>query len=296
MVMNSSADRGSLRRSLLLLLAAALTAGSPGPTSFAQAASAPTEKPLAFEVVSVRPDSSSVAGHEEMEVTPDGWHMAHTTLMAALLTAYVPTTSDAMIYTVGTLAGIPDWMRTERYSIDAKVPESDLAAWQNPATQLTMLRTMMQAMLADRCKLAVHRASREATVYSLVAGKNGPKLKASDSKDRHPGAIQIPGGGEFLPNDGNGTASLYAAPIGALAVLLSNFAGRPVEERTGLTGRYDMSFRRPRPGGPSVEPDSTSNPPPSIFEVAESFGLKLETAKSSVETLVVDHVEKPSEN
>jgi uncharacterized protein (TIGR03435 family) len=293
-VIDSSTDRRLLR--CALLLAAALTAGILGAASIAQAAPASTEKPLAFEVVSIRPDPSSVPGHEEMEVTPDGWHMAHSTLMAALLTAYVPTTSDSMIYTVSTLAGIPDWMRTERYNIDAKVSEPDIAAWQNPATQPATLRTMMQAMLADRCKLAVHRASREVTVYSLVVGKNGPKLKASESKDRHPGAIQIPGGGEFLPNDGNGNASLYAAPIGALAVLLANFAGRPVEDRTGLTGRYDMSFRRPRPGGPSMEPDSTSNPPPSIFEVAESFGMKLETGKSSVETLVVDHVEKPSEN
>lgn len=278
-----------------LLLAVALTTGIRAPASFAQAL-APAEKPLAFEVVSIRPDPSSVPGEEQVEVRPDGWHVAHTTLMAALLTAYVPTTRDSMIYTVSTFTGIPDWMRTERYSIDAKVPESELAAWQNPATQLPMLRTMVQAMLADRCKLVVHRGSKEVTVYSLVVGKNGPKLKAADPKDGHPGAIQIPGGGEFLPNDGHGTASLYEAPIGALAVLLSNFAGRPVEDRTGLTGRYDMSFRRPRPGGPSVEPDSTSNPPPSIFEVAEGFGLKLETGKSSVEILVVDHVEKPSEN
>lgn len=294
MEMKFSADRRWLRCSLLL--AAALAGGALGSAAVAQGASASAEKPLAFEVVSIRPDPSSVPGHEQIEVTPDGWHMAHGTLMAALLTAYVPTTSDAMMYTVSTLAGIPDWMQRELYSIDAKVAESDLAAWQNPATQRAMLRTMMQAMLADRCKLAVHRGSKEVTVYLLVVGKGGPKLKAPESKDRHPGAIQIPGGGEFLPNDGNGNASLYAAPIGALAVLLSNFAGRPVEDRTGMTGRYDMSFRRPRPGGPSMEPDSTSNPPPSIFEVAEGFGLKLETAKSSVETLVVDHIEKPSEN
>lgn len=291
--MKSSADRRLFRWSLLLV--AALTAGVPGVASFAQAPVV-AEKPLAFEVVSIRQDSSSVRGQEQVEVRPDGWHVAHTSLMAALLTAYVPTTKDSMIYTVSTLSGVPDWMQTERYSIDAKVPESELAAWQNPATQLPMLRRMVQAMLADRCKLVVHRGIKEVTVYSLVVGKNGPKLKAADLKDGHPGAIQIPGGGEFLPNDGSGNASLYGAPMGALAVLLSNFGGRPVEDRTGLTGRYDMSFRRPRPGGPSIEPDSTSNPPPSIFEVAESFGLKLETAKSSVETLVVDHIEKPSEN
>jgi uncharacterized protein (TIGR03435 family) len=277
-----------------LFLAAAYMATAP----FCTLAQTPAtnDKPLAFEVVSIRPDPSSTFVHDQIAVTPDGWRMAHGSLMAALLTAYVPTTSDAMMYSLSTLVGIPDWMQTEMYNIDAKVPESDLAAWQNPATQPAVLRTMMQAMLADRCKLAVHRGSREVAVYLLVIGKRGPRLKASVPGDPHPGAEPLPGGGEFLDNDGTGTASFYAAPLSALAVVLSNFAGRPVEDKTGLTGRYDMSFRRPRPGALSMEPDSTSNPSPSIFAVAEGFGLKLEPAKSSVETLVIDHIERPSDN
>jgi uncharacterized protein (TIGR03435 family) len=285
-----------------LLLAAALTSGIPASAAFAQAAvpatRAPSEKPLVFEVVSIRQDPSStlVPRPQQAGVTPDGWHAERISLLAALLTAYVPTTSDAMMYTASTLAGIPDWMRTETYNVDAKVSQSDLAAWQDPATQRAMLRTMMQTMLADRCKLAVHRASREVAVYSLVVGKGGPKLKEAVPGDPHPGAVQIPGGGEFLGNDGSGNAAFYDAPVRALAVVLSNLAERPVEDKTGLTGRYDMVFRRPRAGAPSTEPDSASNPAPSIFEVVEGFGLKLEPAKSSVETLVIDHVEKPSEN
>lgn len=254
------------------------------------------DKSIAFEVVSIRPDPSSSFVHNQIAVTQDGWRMTHGSLVAALLTAYVPTTSDAMMYSLSTLVGIPDWMWTETYTIDAKVSEPDLAAWQNPATQRAMLRTMMQAMLADRCKLAVHRGSREVAVYSLVIGKSGPRLKAAVPGDPHPGAEPLPGGGEFLDNDGTGAASFYAAPISALAVVLSNFAGRPVENKTGLTARYDMSFRRPRPGAPSMEPDPSSNPPPTIFAVAESFGLKLEPAKSFVETLVIDHIERPSDN
>lgn len=295
--MTPSADRRLLR--CTLLLAAALIGGILTPAALAQAAAppiqAPTEKPLAFEVVSIRRDPSAILGHDQIAVTPDGWRMMHVPLMAALTTAYVPTTPDAMMYTVSTLAGVPDWVRTEVYDIDAKVPEADLAAWQNPATQPAMLRTMLQAMLADRCKLAVHRGSKEVAVYSLVVGKSGPKLKPTVPGDPHPGATPLPGGGEFL-NRGTGTASFYGAPIRALAVVLSNIASRPVEDKTGLTGRYDMSFRIPHPGAPSTEPDSTSNPPPTIFEVVEGFGLKLEPAKSSVETLIIDHIEKPSEN
>jgi uncharacterized protein (TIGR03435 family) len=259
-------------------------------------AQTPPTQPATFDAVSIRPDPSSGPARSQIAVTPDGWHMAHSQLMAALLTAYVPTTSDAMMYTVSTLVGIPDWMQTDLYNIDAKVPESDLAAWQNPATRSTMLRTMMQTMLADRCKLAVHRGSKEVAVYLLVPAKNGPRLKTSVPGDPHPSATPIPGGGEFLDNDGTGSAAFYGAPVSALAVILSNLAGRPVEDRTGLTGRYDMTFRRPRPGAPSTEPDSASNPTPTIFDVVQSLGLKLEPAKTSVETLVIDHIERPSEN
>ena len=252
-----------------------------------------SKRPLAFEVVSIRPDPSGTLGHEQIAVTPNGWHMAHSPLITALLSAYTPT-RDAMMYTVSTLVGIPDWMHTVLYNIDAKVSESDLAAWQNPATQQQMLRAMMQAMLASRCKLAVHRGSKEVSVYSLVVGKGGSKLKPASPGDPHPGGTPLPGGGEFVSNDGAGNASFYGVPVSALGVALSNFAGRPVVDRTGLTGRYDMTFRRPRPGAPSTEAEP--NPPPTIFEVVESFGLKLEPSKTSVETLVIDHVEKPSEN
>jgi uncharacterized protein (TIGR03435 family) len=250
------------------------------------------DKPLAFEVVSIRPDPSGILGHDQTAATPDGWHMAHGPLMAVLTNAYVPTTPDAMMYTVSTLVGVPDWMRTETYNIDAKVAQSDLATWQNPATQQAMLHAMLQVMLADRCKLVAHRAPKEVAVYSLVVGKSGPKLKEAVPGDPHPGAVKLPGGGEFLPSDGAGNAAFYDAPVRALAVVLSNLAGRPVEDKTGLTGRYDMVFRRPRAGAPSTEPDSG----PTIFDVVEGLGLKLEPAKTSVETLVIDHVERPSAN
>jgi uncharacterized protein (TIGR03435 family) len=277
---------------------AALFAAISLPAAHAQSAPPAGEPalPLTFEVVSIRPDPSSTPGHDQITITPDGWHMAHGNLQAALLTAYVPTTSDSMMYTVSTLVGIPDWVSTTFYNIDARISESDLAAWQNPALEPEMLRTMMQAMLADRCKLVVHRGSKEVAVYSLVTGKSGPKLKAAVPGDPHPGATPLPGGGEFLDNDGTGTMHFYGAPIAALAVVLSNMAGRPVEDHTGLTGRYDMAMRRPRPGAPSMDPDSGSDPVPTIFSVVADLGLKLEPAKTSVETLVVDHIERPTQN
>ncbi|HWB33671.1 MAG TPA: TIGR03435 family protein [Acidobacteriaceae bacterium] len=286
------------RASWSLLRAAVLAGIASAAGAFGQAAvstsqvSRSDEKPMAFEVVSIRREASATLGHDETRVTPDGWHMERGSLQQVLLTAYVPTTPDAMMYTVSTLAGIPDWVRTEIYDVDAKVPEADLAAWHDPVKQQAMLRGMLQSMLAERCKLVVHRSTKEVAVYSLVVGKGGSRLKAAVPGDPHPGATPIPGGGEFLPNDGTGTAAFYDAPVHALAVVLSNVAGRPVEDETGLTGRYDMAFRRPHIGAPSPEPDSA----PSIFEVVEGLGLKLVPAKRTVETLVIDHVERPSEN
>ncbi|HWG18489.1 MAG TPA: TIGR03435 family protein [Acidobacteriaceae bacterium] len=285
-------NKPMLRAEVLLLLAVATA--STAVCGLAQAPAVDDRQP-AFEVVSIRRDSSPAHG-DDIKVTADGWHAAHESLFAALLTAYVPTTPDAMMYTTATLAGIPDWMRTELYDIDAKVAPADLQAWQDLARQRAMLRSMMQALLADRCKLVVHRGTKDVAVYSLVIGKGGPKLKAAVPGDPHPGATPIPGGGEFLSNDGTGKAAFYDAPVRALAVVLSNLAERPVEDRTGLSGLYDMSFRRPRAGGPATEVDSGADSPPTIFDVAESFGLKLEPGKSSVETLVIDHIERPSEN
>ena len=285
-----------MKKVLLTQPAFLLVIASATIVSFCSSAQAPVtnDKPLAFEVVSIRRDTASTLEQRRqgVGVTQDGWHAESVSLLGALLTAYVPTTPDAMMYTMSTIAGIPDWMRTETYDIDAKVGQADLAAWQNPATQQAMLRAMMQAMLAERCKLAVHRGSKNVEVYSLVIAKGGPKLKEAVPGDAHPGATQLPGGGEFLPSVGDGNVAFYNAPVRALAVVLSNLAERPVEDRTGLIGRYDMVFRRPRPGAPSTEPDAG----PTIFDVVSELGLKLEPGKSSVETLVVDHVERPSEN
>src|SRR6185312_13161323 len=246
-------------------LVAALVAGILAPAAFTQSATPASTpavaKSLAFEVVSIRPDKSGTVGHEQIDVTPDGWHMQHGALIIALLTAYVPQTGDAMMYTVSTLSGVPDWAMYEIYDIDAKVSDADIAAWQNPANQPGMLRAMLQAALADRFKLAVHRDSKEVAVYSLVVSKSGVKFKEAVPGETHPAGTPIPDGGEIQFNDGTGIAHFYGTHIGALTVILANLAGRPVKNDTGLTGRYDIALRRPHPGGPSTEPDDS----PTLF-------------------------------
>jgi bla regulator protein blaR1 len=99
--------------------------------------------------------------------------------------------------------------------------------------------------------------------------------------------------------DGQITTHYYGMSMPMLATSVSNEAGRPVQDKTGLTGRYDMTMQRPvRACAPHCGPqDSTvSADDPLIFSMVERLGLKLEPGKGQVETLVVDHIERPSEN
>jgi uncharacterized protein (TIGR03435 family) len=251
---------------------------------------------LAFDVVSIRQNLSRGV-HDDFGPTVDGYRMINKPLFLLVMTAYVPQSGGAALFTPNSLVGLPDWAMSDNYDVDAKVPEADLADWQKPALQPAMLRAMLQAMLADRFKLAVHRETKEVSVYTLMVGKNGPKFKETVPGEPHPGAMAIPGGGGYMsPGDGGQKVQFYDATIATFASLLSGLAGRPIEDKTGLTGRYDLTFPKPEPMGSGSTPGDASDPGPTLSSVLEGLGLKLETAKGQEETLVVDHVERPSGN
>ena len=91
----------------------------------------------------------------------------------------------------------------------------------------------------------------------------------------------------------NGTRMLYGATIGTLSLVLSSPAGRPVIDKTGLTGRYDIEVPRMQ----SISADNAGTDGlPTIFDMLDRLGLKMETQKTPLEMLVVDHVERPTEN
>jgi len=81
------------------------------------------------------------------------------------------------------LEGDPGWLTHELYDVVAKVDQADLADWQKPAMRQTMLRAILQAMLAERCKVVVHYGSEEAPVYDLVIAKGGPMFKQAETVD-----------------------------------------------------------------------------------------------------------------
>jgi uncharacterized protein (TIGR03435 family) len=261
-------------------------------------------KPMAFDVASIRQnvDRIGTCSPDQVQPTQNGFHMTNCPLLMAVGAAYVPTTGDPLGYLVQErILGMPPGLSQERYNIDARIADSDAEAWQDPVQRTEMLHVMMQTLLAERCKLVVHREMRDKSIYALVVAKNGPKLKAAKSGEveaaqaQHPDAVGIPGGnGVFVRGQANGHIDIYGATTGSLALLLSGPAGRPVLDKTGLTGIYDMHLDMGQAG---LAADSSAEQEASVFSsVQEQLGLKLESQKDQVENLIVDHVERPSPN
>jgi uncharacterized protein (TIGR03435 family) len=287
-------------------LSAAAGCGAAAAIAFAPLVCAQTaSKPMAFDVASIRRNVNNIGtcSPEQVEATPNGFHMTNCPLTVAVGAAYVPTTGEALGYLVeDRIAGVPAWVTQERYNIDARIAQSDAAAWQDPARRKEMLHAMMQTLLAERCRLMVHREMKDKPVYALVVAKNGPKLKAPEPNEvesiraKHPEAVAVPGGsGIFVRGQTNGHLDIYGATTGTLALLLSGPAGRPVVDKTGLTGTYDMHLDMGQAGLSAAEGSADSGP--SVFSaVQEQLGLKLEPRKDQVENLVIDYIERPSAN
>jgi uncharacterized protein (TIGR03435 family) len=236
------------------------------------------------------------------------------TLQALLISAYGVKTDQ--------ISG-PGWLESERYDIEAKVP---------PGSTRPQFILMLQNLLADRFKLALHKDTKEFSVYELTVAKDGPKLKPSPpdpdfkppaegtragtgglDKDGFP--ILLPGerqGGRF----GNGvvhstfrmyTMSDFAKDLEALINMAngdSPFAPVHVIDRTGLTAQYDFKLESagevvlPNNRAAQGTPADPGSAAPSLFTALEKqLGLKLEHSKQPLDIIVIDRVEKtPTDN
>lgn len=150
---------------------------------------------------------------------------------------------------------------------------------------------MVQSILADRFKLVTHAEMKESQVYLLTVAKNGPKLRAPRPEDAKTGVIKLNGSIQV-----NGDGTLYwkdGWDMPKLAAYLSDFAGRPVLDRTGIAGMYAITLNFSIPNGPHRDSDDF----PDIFTaVQEQLGLKMESGRAPIEITVIDHIEKPSNN
>jgi uncharacterized protein (TIGR03435 family) len=189
------------------------------------------------------------------------------------------------------ISGGPEWIDSDHYDILAKAPG---AARPNLEEQMSMLRSL----LADRFQLKFHREPKELPVYALTVARNGPNLKEAVPADAPP---QGPPPLIFVLSPQGASLPGRSATMGELASVMQRAAlDRPVVDKTGLAGRYDFNLEwMPNESqfggqGPRENPESTR---PDLFAaIQQQLGLKLEATKGLVEVVVIDHVERPSEN
>jgi len=186
------------------------------------------------------------------------------------------------------ITGGQAWMETEKYDVTGQPQGQGMP-------NLTQLRAMVRQLLTDRFNLAFHREPRELSVYAIVVGNGGPKLTKNDTN---------PNGLPNLIFKGLGVLPAMNATMADLAgVMQSAVLDRPVVDKTGLPGRYDFTLTwTPDESqfaglGVRVPPPSADATAPGLFTAfQEQLGLKLDSTRAPVEVLVVDRIQKPSEN
>ena len=268
--------RQSAATAMLLLAAGFALVVSANAQAKPAAPNAATPNSPAFEVVSVKLSKPICDGM--MVSSPPGRFSAHcTTLMGLLFNAY-PTVKPSI-----PIPGLPGWANSERFDVDAKADDETAAAMQNlPRTeQWEQTQTMLQQALADRFKLRAHNEAREGPIYEIVAAKGGIKLKEAPASEHSRGNSW-----------GHDHIQVRTGPISGLVFALSDVLSRNVVDKTGLSGNYDIDLK--------WTPDEQQGTPeagPTLFTaLEEQLGLKLVPAKGPVDTFVVDHVERPTEN
>jgi uncharacterized protein (TIGR03435 family) len=228
---------------------------------------------LAFEVASIKPNTSEAKGGGA-GIRPGRFDATNATLLQLIAQAYGIQAFGSQDLQ-NRIVGGPKWISAERYNVSARTEQA-------VSRQTTML--MAQTMLGERFQLKIHRETKEMPVYALVVGKDGPKVTPNTDE----------GQGDVSQGATQGTYRITARkmPMYVLTSLLENQMDRVVVDRTGLQGNIDFQLEWALDLN-----NAASVSAPSVFSaVQERLGLKLESTKGPVEVIVIDHVERPSEN
>ena len=256
--------------------------------SLATGARGQTVEP-AFDVVSIK---RNVSGSQDLAINvPNGttFNVYNTPMRGTIMRAYQ----------VKNLADVPSWVDDERYDIEAKSPGKP---------SVDEVSAMLRTMLKERLKMVGHIEKREIPVYALmVARPSHPGLKpvaldcdairaareAALKTGQNP--VAAVNGVTLCAYSWVGTTIASGGiPMPLFAGLLDYVAGRVVVDRTNLTGRYEFAVRFTPPGMPTA---GRADDPPDLFTaIQEQLGLRLEATRAPVDTLVIDRIERPSEN
>jgi uncharacterized protein (TIGR03435 family) len=248
-------------------------------------AQVPPKRPAfeAFEVATIKPARDSPGRYIRMQ-SVNRFYAKDFTLNAMIAAAYS--------LTPRAISGGPAWTDSDHFDILASTPGE---IQPNPDEQMAMLRKL----LTDRFQLAFHREPKELPIFALTVAKGGPKLKPSTAPPSElPYLINV-----VYPEEKGGVHILLPARNATMmqfvAMLQRAVLDRTVVDQTGLSGTFDFelewtpdenqfSGNLPR----SVEPTK-----PSLFvAMQEQLGLRLEATRGPVQTIVIDRVERPSQN
>jgi uncharacterized protein (TIGR03435 family) len=222
---------------------------------------------LNFEVASIKPSNADL-GSSGIESRKGRLHGYNVTLKRCIMGAYGVGPNQ--------IIGGPDWLDSDRFEITAKAQE--------PVGD-GILTKMLQSLLVERFKLALHREMKPIDAYVLEVRNNGAKLEKGDGTDA-------------TTNNGRGNIVATNASMDRFAEILSRQMDRPVVNQTGLQGVFNLTLKwtpdSPRPANPQ---NGLAIEGPSIFTaIQEQLGLRLRAQKTPVEVLVIDHAEKPDAN
>ena len=216
--------------------------------------------PLAFEVASIRP-SASGDNRSNDEVNDGGIMLTNVSLRQVVEAAYGIQDPE--------LVG-PDWLETTRFDIQAKPPAVHPKEYLQP---------MLKTLLEDRFKLAAHREMRTIPAYALVVGKNGLKIEEVEP-------------GEGKTNTSGSRFIGTKVTMSRLAQFLSRLLDRPVIDKTGTQGVFDIDLHYAWEELTATAPKQSSNAPSIFTALQEQLGLKLQPEKPPLEVVVIDHIER----
>lgn len=301
----------SIGRKLVLSAAALLTLALPVGLGMlhGQTAAPSTQDSVAnagfpkYDVASIKPYKAD-DGRMLMRFTPDGVSLQGMPLREVVQQAF-GIEQDRII-------GEPAWAQSNRYDIEAKVEPENAAKLKD--LKFEQRSAMMLQLLVDRFHLQYHHEKRELPMYALVVAKSGLKMKAT-SPDQQPPPPDAPKPGDppqakmskhmLMMNPGHLESTGTNTEM--LAHILSRQLGRTVVDKTGLTGEYGFALdytpeNMPMPiagapeGGSNPEMSADQGKPSLFTALEEQMGLKLESSKSSVDVIVIDHIDLPTEN
>ncbi|MGH9240222.1 MAG: TIGR03435 family protein [Vicinamibacterales bacterium] len=286
------------------------------PAITAQSPAAPPRE--TFEVASVRlrapaapggrggpgPDGQEPKCYGSVQLDPRRLALTNMMLYRVIALAYGKSCYESE--RMDLLSGGPRWVTADRYDIEATLPpgtptytreQFDPATWGREPTDVSRLQAMLQAMLADRFKLIVKRETREMPGFVLSVARGGPRLTAwKDGERATLGAVT---GGANANGEWRSIVRGEKLSMARLATQLTLVTQRPVVDRTGIAGdfNYNIEFTPFSPPPDLVTRGAPLVAGPSLFTaLEEAMGLRLEAARIPMEFLVIERVERPSEN